>query len=90
MSSGQLSLTSLWAYQEVLREGKVGRAQATIIVALREASGPMTGREVADRTAIDGAWKRLPELERAGLIRRVGTTRCSVTGRRATAWGPAR
>ena len=33
--------------------------------------------------------RRLPELARAGLIRRGEARRCSVTGRPATTWWPA-
>ena len=56
------------------------------VAALRVARRPVTGREIATHKNIEGAWKRLPELERSGLARRCGTRRCSVSGRNATAW----
>lgn len=48
----------------------------------------MTAREldVALEAERYTASKRLPELERAGLIHRVGNRPCSVTGRTATTW----
>lgn len=48
----------------------------------------MTAREldIAMEAERYTACKRLPELERAGLIRRVGNRPCSVTGRTATTW----
>ncbi len=48
----------------------------------------MTAREldVALEAERYTASKRLPELERAGLIQRVGNRPCSVTGRKATTW----
>ncbi len=48
----------------------------------------MTAREldVALEAERYTASKRLPELEKAGLIHRVGNRPCSVTGRNAITW----
>lgn len=78
--------TSRAAYHEIKEDGTLGSIQSAVWSALRDARRPVTGREIAQHTSIDGAWKRLPELERAGFAVRSGTTRCSVTGRVSTAW----
>jgi len=46
--------------------------------------GDWTGQELA--TSIPGAWKRLPEMERLGLIRRTRKRQCKVTGEYAWGW----
>ena len=43
-----------------------------------------TGQELAP--SIPGAWKRLPEMERLGLIRRTRKRQCKVTGEYAWGW----
>jgi hypothetical protein len=81
----QVQRTSIEAYREI-RGTKLNKAQSDVLCALREAKRPVTGREIAVYKEIDGAWKRLPELERAGRAVRVGTRRCSVSKKNATAW----
>ncbi len=81
----QVQATSLEAFTD-FRRSDLGEAQREVLAALRVARRPVTGREIATHKAIEGAWKRLPELERAGLARRCGTRRCTVSGRNATAW----
>ena len=81
----QVQATSLEAFTD-FRRSDLGEAQREVLAALRVARRPVTGREIATHKAIEGAWKRLHELERAGLARRCGTRRCTVSGRNATAW----
>ena len=81
----QVQPTSLQAFTH-FRRADLGDAQREVLAALRVARRPVTGREIATHKNIEGAWKRLPELERSGLARRCGTRRCSVSGRNATAW----
>lgn len=81
----QVQNTSLEAFADY-RRSDLGEAQREVLAALRVARRPVTGREIATHKNIEGAWKRLPELERAGLARRCGTRRCTVSGRNATAW----
>ena len=74
------------AFAHISSTGALGEAQSEVLAALRKAKRPVTGRELAHHKRIDGAWKRLPELERAGAVRRCGSIKCSVTGRKATTW----
>lgn len=81
----QVTQTSREAFYHFERTD-LGETQREVLNALRSARRPVTGREIATHKEIEGAWKRLPELERAGLARRCGTRRCTVSGRNATAW----
>ena len=81
----QVTDTSREAFNHFKRTD-LGETQLEVLNALRVARRPVTGREIATHKEIEGAWKRLPELERAGLARRCGTRRCTVSGRNATAW----
>ena len=85
----QVTETSRLAYHHIQSEGQLGDIQRIVWRALRDATKPHTGREIAKHTNIDGAWKRLPELERAGYATRCGSMKCSVTGRVSTAWKSA-
>lgn len=83
----QVRQTSIEAFHEFKRRD-LGEAQRLVLEALRVAKRPVTGREIAHHKSIEGAWKRLPELERAGYAVRVGSRRCTITGKSATAWVP--
>lgn len=85
----QVRPTSIEAFRDYKR-GKLGETQRAVLEALRVAKRPVTGREIAKHKNIEGAWKRLPELERSGHAVRVGTRRCTVSGRNAVAWTSAR
>jgi len=78
--------TSAESIIEHKKSGKLGAQQQEILSFLRGSNASITGRELANRLSIDGAWKRLPELERLGHVVRDGTRTCSVTGKRATSW----
>ena len=82
----QVTRTSIEAFHEFREEGKLSARAMEVLAALRVAKRPVTGREIAAHKKIDGAWKRLPELERAGRAVRVGTRRCTISGKSATAW----
>ena len=82
----QVTRTSIDAFNEFRDEGKLSKRAHEVLSALRIAKRPVTGREIAVHQKIDGAWKRLPELERAGRAVRVGTRRCTVSGKTAQAW----
>ena len=60
-----------------------------VLVALRDGAGPdeRTAREMAKYNDLPhSVHKRLPEMERRGLITRGETRRCVVSGRNATTW----
>ena len=83
----QLELsTSAEAFATLKDSGKLGRLHRAVLKGLGEAKRPVTGRELGAHLGME-AWRRLPELERLGFVVRDTTTRkCSVTGKRATAW----
>lgn len=47
--------------------------------------GPCTAQELV-RAGYNGAWKRLSELEEQGVVQRLETRTCAVTGEGATVW----
>jgi len=53
---------------------------------LAEAKCSASGREIEKHLGLPGCWKRLSELEKAGLIERAGTRKCGVSGKRVTVW----
>ena len=83
----QLELsTSAESFATLKASGKLGRLHRAVLRGLGEAKRPVTGRELSKHLGME-AWRRLPELERLGFVVRDTTTRkCSVTGKRATAW----
>ena len=82
----QLELsTSAEALATLKDSGQLGRLHRAVLRGLGEAKRPVTGRELGAHLGME-AWRRLPELERLGFVERVGTRKCSVTGKRATAW----
>ena len=78
--------TSRGAARTLVASGRMAETTGRVLAALREAKRSVTGREIAKYRDIDGAWKRLSDLEKEGLALRAGTRKCSVTGRNATAW----
>ena len=83
----QLELsTSAESFATLKDSGKLGRLHRAVLKGLGQAKRPVTGRELGAHLGME-AWRRLPELERLGFVVRDTTTRkCSVTGKRATAW----
>lgn len=81
----QVTENSVESWRDI-KPRKLSKRRQSVYDALRDATQPVTGREIAEHVCIDGAWKRLPELERLGLAKRVGTRKCSITGRSAQTW----
>jgi hypothetical protein len=82
----QLELsTSAESFATLKDSGKLGRLHRAVLKGLGESKRPVTGRELGQHLGME-AWRRLPELERLGFVQRVGTQKCSVTGKRATCW----
>jgi hypothetical protein len=82
--------TSWLCLKQIRDEGLVGQMQLTVLELLVE-HGPLTGREVDQLLAAPGATrtsfhKRLPELERLGLVRVLPARQCAISGRLAVAW----
>ena len=82
----QVRQTSIDSFREMQKTNRLSKGQRAVFDALKIARRPHTGREIAQYLEMDGAWKRLPELERQGRARRVGTKCCEVTNKTATAW----
>lgn len=76
--------TSNEAYQKALQSGLIGRVQRTVFMALIE-HGPQTSSQITGR-GIKGAWKRLSELGRLGVITADAVVKCPVTGMSAKLW----
>jgi hypothetical protein len=79
-----LSDTSLLAYARL--QPKLRKKYEAIVKTMEPVRGleDWTGQELA-RT-IPGAWKRLSEMERLGLIKKNQKRKCSVTGEYAWGW----
>lgn len=78
--------TSLEAYQEV--RPKIPGKHLAVLLWMKEHREllPATAQEISQH--VHCAWKRLSELERAGLVRRVAMRFCKVTSRHAVTWEP--
>lgn len=88
--------TSAEALCEIKATGVLGEQQRAVLVALAEVcrcfEGPWgrTSREVARGSGVDRyvVARRLPELEREGLVERYDVRLCDVTERKAITWKP--
>lgn len=81
--------TSREAGEHMIESGKLAEAQSRVLEMVRRAPG-LTSLMLAE---VAGEWdprvinRRLPELERLGLVRR-GEAKRQGTGRRAVTWWP--
>lgn len=68
---------------------KVTRLRAEFVSCLRAIGHPATAQEVAATVAVanrESVRKRAAECVKAGLVKEMGTKKCSVTGQRATVY----
>lgn len=74
--------TSHEAARKVEKTGKAGTQRAAIAAFLKDAEEPMTSEEIADAMGVDRYTpsRRLPELERRGIVRRCAQRGCRVRG----------
>jgi hypothetical protein len=82
--------TSAAAYKALVEDGALGRMQRRVYAVLYDA-GPMTANEINRACLQEGEvapsyHKRLSELERLGVVRRVGIRKCNVSGNDCDAW----
>jgi hypothetical protein len=80
--------TSAICLKQIKDEGLLGAMQLRVFEALLD-RGPMTGRELDAFLSSDSrghAHKRLPELERLGLVRVLPARQCVISGRLSVAW----
>jgi hypothetical protein len=83
--------TSKLAEKQINRSGVRGRQQVLAMNAVHAHPG-LTSRELAlaARIEYDALHKRLPECEKAGVIRRGHAHACSVSGKLAVTWFPVK
>jgi hypothetical protein len=67
-----------------IRNG-IGKKQMAVLEALH-LDGPSTGRELEKASGIHGAWKRMSELKRLGLVKELPPRLCRVTKQAALVW----
>jgi hypothetical protein len=80
--------TSHEAARAASRDGSISKAREVALTLVR-VHGPATASELADIDQhLDSrhVGRRLPELERIGLVTRGPTRKCLVTGRNAATW----
>lgn len=80
-------LTSIEAYNELLKHGKLSDLQRQVLEVLGRA-GNFTAGEIANsiHRPINTVSPRLAELRRRGVVREHSTRSCSVTGKRCIGW----
>jgi hypothetical protein len=81
-------VSSHLAAAEITASGQRDSQKRAILSALREQLSPCTSMELARAAGIDRyiVARRLPDLERDGLVERGQMRNCDVTGRPAIAW----
>lgn len=81
--------TSHEAAQEMLASGKLNAQCQEVLLALRDRDGSTSaeiGQQLSQSHGRYVAGRRLPDLERKGLVRRGDARRCRATGRQAITW----
>lgn len=81
--------TSRDAAAELVASGRQALQQQEVLAAVRARPG-LTSAELAQASDLDryAVARRLPELERRGLVRRDGPRPCAVMSRMALTWWP--
>jgi MarR family len=81
-------ISSHLAAVEVTESGLRVRQKAALLEVVRGQAGPLTSAELARAGAMDRhvVARRLPDLERDGLVERRPMRECTVTGRQAITW----
>ncbi len=81
-------LSSHLAAAEVTSSGRRASQKREIVTWLRGQSRPLTSMEIAHAAGLDRYMvaRRLPDLERDGLVERCPMRDCAVSGRPAITW----
>lgn len=77
-----------WLRDNDIMTGARMRAYVNVVDAHNNTGQGVTGRELNERMNSASAHKRLSEIAAMGLIARVGSRPCRVTGLRASMWKP--
>jgi|18_taG_2_1085343.scaffolds.fasta_scaffold00796_4 DNA-binding MarR family transcriptional regulator len=80
-------VSSLSAARELVESGHYGKQCTRVLLALVDNPG-VTSRELADISGIDLAvlFRRLPDLEKGGVVSRGTIRKCKSGNRLATTW----
>lgn len=81
--------TSVKAYHKVMESGVLTEREMDIYAVLC-IEGPHTAMELANWHPIPGAWKRMANMRRKGLIRELKTRKCRITGHSVIEWAIAK
>jgi hypothetical protein len=77
--------TSVAAYHEIVAKGLLPKARLRAYTDVYD-NGPVTSRELEDRTGDPNGHRRLRDLADLGVIEEVGTRVCRITGMEVIAW----
>ena len=80
-------LTSHEAGQIITANGN-RRTYIDVLLAIIQKEPGLTGGELGERVSFDGAWKRLSDLEREGLVFQGPPETYPGTGRKQATWFP--
>src|ERR1700734_2798043 len=85
-------VTSHLAAAEFIRSGRRANQKRELLAWMRQQGRPLTSAEIARDSGMDrhGVARRLPDLERDGLVRRCPIRQCVAMGTPAITWVAAR
>jgi len=80
--------TSLEAFLKIQEDGTAETQRDQVLEVLRQASEPLTNREIATALGLEPSTvsARRNELIKMGLVRQVGRRKCRVSGFTALTW----
>jgi hypothetical protein len=78
--------TSTQSWHEFRGSAEHQRDSNLVLDIMERSKTPLTGREICDRGGKDGLWKRLSELEKAGMIEAKDKRKCTITGKTSKVW----
>lgn len=88
---------SIWAYQEILDSGRLGKIQAIFLSIFSSSGQPLTAAEAVEKfkefngsiqrkTSVYGIGPRLSELEAMGFLEKFDIVKCHSTNKRVNRW----
>ena len=85
-------LSSKLAAEEITESGLRDAQKSQVLYHLRACAEPVTSMELAHKGQLDRyvVARRLPDLEKDGLVIKVAMRSCGVSGRQAITWRIAR
>ena len=80
---------SVWAYEEIIRSGYLGKRQAVVLEFFIQAKRPMTATQAVEnfgRTVSETTRTRISELTHMGFLRKIEHSECELTGKIVNKW----